>query len=226
MSEAPDAPEVGVDVQGDRKVPGPTKGERQRRAILGSLARLLATRPIGELTVGEIAADAGVGRSGFYVYFDTKYAALAVLTSEIWKDLMDRLDAFARRADEPVGDYMFRVGSATLENWHTNDAVLIASIQAAPLDQQLADMWKSWNARLAQALTAQVLKDRDQGYAVPVTSDVPTLVSTLLECTVHMFYLDRLQKCDEAQTSAMFESVRGMWVASLWGTTSPIGRDE
>ena len=218
MPEAVDAPGVDVDVRGDRRVPVPSKGERQRRAILDSVSRLLATRPIGELTVGEIAADAGVGRSGFYVYFDTKYAALAVVTSEIWNDLMHRLDAFARRADEPVEDYLLRVGSATLQIWRNHDAVLIASIQAAPLDDQLAAMWKTWNSRLSDILTEQVLRDRDQGLAHPVAKNVPTLVSTLLECTQHMFYLDRLHKCDDAQTSEMFESIRAMWMASAWGT--------
>ena len=44
-----------VELLGDRRTP--SKGERQRRAILDSL---------GELTVGEIAAAAGVRRSGYY----------------------------------------------------------------------------------------------------------------------------------------------------------------
>ena len=54
---------------GDRRTA--SKGERQRRAILDTLARLVADRPIGELTVGEITAEAGVTRSGFYFYFDS-----------------------------------------------------------------------------------------------------------------------------------------------------------
>ncbi|MFI6309810.1 TetR/AcrR family transcriptional regulator [Nocardia fusca] len=217
MSDAVDALGTVGDVRGDRRVP--SKGERQRRAILDSVAHLLAVRPIGELTVGEIAADAGVGRSGFYVYFETKYTAIAVLTSEIWEALMQRVDAFTRRADESAEEYLLRIGSATLQIWRDNDAVLIASIQAAPLDEQLAAMWQSWNGRLADILTVQVLRDRDNDRAHPISTDVPTLVSTLLECTQHMFYLDRLHKCDDAETSRMFATIRAMWVSCAWGAT-------
>lgn len=46
----------GAGLLGDRRMP--SKGERQRRAILDCLPELLATRPIGELTVAEIAAAA------------------------------------------------------------------------------------------------------------------------------------------------------------------------
>ncbi|MEV0550662.1 TetR/AcrR family transcriptional regulator [Nocardia salmonicida] len=205
------APAVVGDVR------SPRKGERQRRAILDGLARLLAHRPIDDLTVGQIATEAGVGRSGFYVYFETKYTALAILTSEIWTDLMHQLDAFARRADETVEDYMFRVGSATLQVWHAHDAVLIASVQSAPHDDRLATIWKSWNNRLADLLTEQVLLDRSMGRARPVTGDIPGLASALVECTVHMFYLDRLHKYDEAQTNQMFDTIRSIWVSCAWG---------
>ncbi|MFI6309811.1 TetR/AcrR family transcriptional regulator [Nocardia fusca] len=205
------------DIRGDRRIA--RKGERQRRVILDGLARLLPNRPIGELTVGEITTEAGVARSGFYVHFETKYTALAVLTSEIWNDLMQRLDAFARRAEETVEEYMLRVGSATLQIWRDHDAVLIASVQAVPHDDRLATIWKSWNNRLADLLTEQVLRDRGKGEAQPVTRDVPGLVSTLVECTVRLFYLDRLHKCDEAQTNRMFEAIRAMWVRCAWGVT-------
>ena len=58
--------------------------EGRRRALLDGFADLLATRPLEDIGILEIAREAGVGRSAFYAYFDSKYAALAVLTSEVW----------------------------------------------------------------------------------------------------------------------------------------------
>lgn len=204
---------------GDRRAS--TKGERQRRSILESLTALLATRPIGELTVGEIAVAAGVRRSGYYFYFESKYTALAVLTSEIWSELMERARAFTRFDDETAGEFLSRTAGAAVETWHVHDAVLVASIQAIPLDEQLASMWKEWNARLAGILTEQVLKDQVQGVAKPIAADVPMLVSTLLEMTMHMFYEDRLHSNTEAETSRMLGTVRAIWLASAWGITEP-----
>ncbi len=203
---------------GDRRMP--SKGERQRRAILDALPRLLATRPIGDLTVGEIAAEAGVRRSGFYFYFDSKYSALAVITSEIWSQLMDKARDFTRFDDETVADFLTRTQRITVDLWHAHDSVLVASIQAIPLDEHLARLWKSWNERLASILVGQVLKDRDAGVAHPVGSDVPALISTLLQMTMHMFYENRRNGCTKAETAQMLDTVRAIWLASAWGITA------
>ncbi|MGV0836970.1 TetR/AcrR family transcriptional regulator [Mycolicibacterium thermoresistibile] len=195
----------------------PSKGERQRQAILDSLARLLADRPIGELTVGEIAAAAGVRRSGYYFYFESKYTALAVLTSQIWSELMERAQAFRRLDHESVADFQRRTIEAAVSTWHAHDAVLVASIQAIPLDEQLATMWRTWNERLVDILTEELLKGRQQGVAHPVWPDVSVLVATLLEMTMHIFYLDRLNKCTPEQTETMISTVSAIWLASGWG---------
>lgn len=152
---------------GDRRAP--SKGERQRRAILDCLPELLATRPISELTIGEIAQAAGVRRSGFYFYFESKYAPLAVITSEIWTELMSRAQFFARGPDEPVRDFIGRTADIALGLWRDHEGVLTASVQAIPLDEQMAQLWDEWNQRLADVIAEQVLLDREQGVAQPVS---------------------------------------------------------
>ena len=204
---------------GDRRLP--SKGERQRRAILDCLPGLLATRPITELTVGEIAVAAGVQRSGFYFYFESKYTALAVITSEIWSELMDRAKYFSRSNDESPSDFIGRVADIALELWHVHEGVLMASVQAIPLDEQLAALWRDWNLRLAGVLAKQVLTDQEQGLAHPVSADVPALMSTLLEMTMHIFYMDRLQHCDQRQTQSTRDMVQSIWIASAWGNATP-----
>ncbi len=206
-------------VSGDRRTP--SKGERQRQSILEALKDLLATRPIGELTVGEIATRARVQRSGYYFYFESKYTALAVLTSDIWSELMDRAQSFVRFDNESPVEFLIRAQQASMEMWLTHDAVLVASVQAIPLDEQLAEMWKVWNERLAGLLAAQVLKDQKRGAAKPVTTDVQRLISTLLEMTMHIFYEDRLHNNTQDETRQMLDVVRRIWLASAWGITDP-----
>lgn len=210
---------AAASVVGDRRAP--TKGERQRRAILDALAGLLENRSIGDVSVNEIASAAGVNRSGFYFYFDSKFAPLAVLASEIWSNLAERTESFGRRDNEPVDDYLDRLQAATAGEWVSHSAVLIASIQAIPHDPQLAEMWRARNAYLADVLTQQVLKDQHQGLGAPASSDVSGLVATLLEMTTHLFYLDRLQKCTADQTARSFGALRAIWLAALWGQTPP-----
>jgi AcrR family transcriptional regulator len=208
---------AAVSLPGDRRTP--SRGESQRRAILDALATLLATRPIGDLTVGEIADAAGVLRSGYYFYFESKYSALAVATAEAWSELMAHASSFARLNNESPAESLTRSLRTAIAAWHEHEALLVASIQAIPLDMQLAQLWRDWNERLASLLTALVMADREIGAARPVSTDVPGLVATLLEMTLHMFYQDRLNKHDAQQTEHMLEKIRAIWLASAWGIT-------
>ena len=158
-----------------------------------------------------------MGRSGFYVYFDSKYSALAVMTSEAWTGLMEQTDSFVRPDGESPADYLERTGAAALQTWRAYDSVLIASIQSVPLDDQIAALWASWNTRLTDVLTAQLRRDQERGIARPAGDDVSQLVVTLHYMMQNMFYLDRLQRCDEAQTRRMFNSVKAIWLSSGWG---------
>ena len=52
------------------------RGYRQRQAILAAVRELLEEKPFAELSVRTISNRAGVARSGFYFYFDSKYSVL------------------------------------------------------------------------------------------------------------------------------------------------------
>lgn len=185
--------------------------------MLDSLSSLLASSSIHDVTVAEVAAGAGAKRSNFYFYFDTKYSALAVLTSEIWTELMDRAQAFVRFDRESVSEFLERTSGITVDTWHRHEAVLVASIQALPMDEQLAAIWTRWSGRLADLIIEQVERDQQSGGARPIGEDTRRLVRTLLEMTLHIFYRDRINHADAAETTAMLETVRSIWLACAWG---------
>src|SRR5687768_11314508 len=53
-----------------------SRGDRQRDAIVTAVRELLQERSFADLSVSTISERAGVARSGFYFYFDSKYAVL------------------------------------------------------------------------------------------------------------------------------------------------------
>ncbi len=206
---------------GDRRSASPTKGERQRRALLDGFAELLAIRPLEDIGVLEIAREAGVGRSAFYAYFDSKYAALAVLTSEAWSIYADQEDVFVRREGEQPRMFLDRTGNAAFQVWKDHAAVLVASIQAIPVDTQIASMWELWDNRLVVALAEQLEGDVRDGLARPVTQDVTRLIKDLNQMMQHAFYRNRARGDDEEETQRMIESLRAIWLAAAWGITAP-----
>jgi AcrR family transcriptional regulator len=203
-------------VAGDRRAP--IKGERHRRAILDALAELLIHRAIGDLTVGEIASAAGVTRSGFYFYFESKYAALAVATGEIWSELSDRVGSFQRIGAESPIEHMRRNIKVGMELWRTREAVLVASVQAAPLDDQLAEQWREWSEIFTAIFVDVIVEDQRAGLAHPVQTNISMLVATLLESSIHMMYRDRLARNNAAQSAEVLETLLAIWEAAVWRT--------
>ena len=51
--------------------------ERSRNALYGALARQILSRQYDEIAIGDVVADAGVGRSTFYAHFRSKEDLLA-----------------------------------------------------------------------------------------------------------------------------------------------------
>src|SRR5436853_193750 len=67
-----------------------SRGDRQREAIVTAVRELLQERSFADLSVSTISERAGVARSGFYFYFDSKYAVLAVILADL-SELLDNL---------------------------------------------------------------------------------------------------------------------------------------
>ena len=72
------------------------RGDRQRNAIVAAVRELLTEKPFAELSVSTISDRAGA-RSGFYFYFDSKYAVLAHILGEVAEELEELTQDFAPR---------------------------------------------------------------------------------------------------------------------------------
>jgi AcrR family transcriptional regulator len=62
---------------------GPTKGDQREQALLDAARLVFREKPISQVTIDELAGAAGIARSGFYFYFDSKQALLAALTDQV-----------------------------------------------------------------------------------------------------------------------------------------------
>src|SRR2546429_1355263 len=54
-----------------------------RDALLAAAERLLAERPLDELTVADILREAGVSRASFYFYFASKHDVVVALAERV-----------------------------------------------------------------------------------------------------------------------------------------------
>lgn len=187
----------------------------QRDALLGAMTRLLERKRFGDLSVADITTEAGVARSGFYFYFESKYAALGSASVEIWSEFVDATASYVRPDEESVSDYVERVLQNALRIWRSHEALLIASLEALPLDEELTRAWREQIGRVSDLVAQQVERDRAAGLVAPGFDDIPTLVRRLGETTMYLLYQDRSDNADEAASQQTVEVLKHIWLTAM-----------
>ena len=199
-----------------------TRGDRQRDAIVGAVRELLEGKAFSDLSVSMISERAGVARSGFYFYFDSKYAVLAVVVADAMAELDKLTHDFApREADETPEQFSRRmVGSAAAVFAH-NDPIMQACTMAQSTDAQLRDMMNDFSDTVIDKIVGLVRQDDG---ARPISDDLPALVRTLTATTALTLSSDSAfigRGTDPTRAVAVLEQ---LWLNALWGGGSAPGR--
>jgi len=60
----------------------PSKGDQREQALIDAARAVFRDKSISQVTIDELAGAAGIARSGFYFYFESKQALLAALVDQ------------------------------------------------------------------------------------------------------------------------------------------------
>jgi AcrR family transcriptional regulator len=192
-----------------------SRGDRQREAIVAAVRELLQERSFADLSVSTISERAGVARSGFYFYFDSKYAVLAVILAEA-SELLDRLThGFAPRepGETPEAFAKRMVGSAAAV-YANDDPVLTACAVARNTDAQIREMMDDFYDAVIDKLITLV--EQDTG-ARPICKDLPALVRMMAATTTMTLTHDSTFIGRGEDPARAIDSLERLWVAALWG---------
>jgi AcrR family transcriptional regulator len=195
-----------------------SRGDRQREAILNAVHELLREKPFSELSVSTISDRAGVARSGFYFYFDSKYSVLAQMLAEAMQELEELTHYFAPRgADESTAAFAKRmVGSAALVYVH-NDPVMSACNSARSTDAEIREILDQQLGSVIDQIVKIVEDEAKAGTAHPISDDVPTLVRTLAATTGSTLSGDTAFVGAARDIPRAVEVLERLWLYSLWG---------
>jgi AcrR family transcriptional regulator len=192
-----------------------SRGDRQREAIVNAVRDLLQERSFADLSVSTISERAGVARSGFYFYFDSKYAVLAVILAEAG-DLLDNLTHhFAPRepGETPAAFAKRMVGSAAAV-YANDDPVLKACAVARNTDAQIREMMDDFYDGIIDKLITLLEQDSE---ARPISDDVPALVRTLAAVTSFTLTQDSAFVGRGEDSARAVEIVERLWLSAFWG---------
>jgi AcrR family transcriptional regulator len=171
------------------------------------------------LSVSTISERAGVARSGFYFYFDSKYAVLAVILADA-SDLLDSLtDHFAPRepGETPAVFAKRMVGSAAAV-YANDDPVLKACVVARNTDAQIREMMDDFYDGIIDKLITLLEQDSELR---PISDDLPALVRTMAAVTTMTLTFDSTFVGREQDYSRAVDVVEKLWLNAMWGGTAP-----
>lgn len=194
------------------------RGDRQRQAIVAAVRELLQEKPFAELSVSLISDRAGVARSGFYFYFDSKYAVLAHILGEAADELEELTEDFAPRgADETPAEFARRmVGSAAMVYAH-NDPVMSACSIARGTDAEIREILNRYNELVIDQIVPIVEAEIRHGTAQPITDDVRGLLRTLCAATALTLSGESLFIGPDGDLPRAVGVLEKLWLHALWG---------
>lgn len=198
----------------------PRRGEARRASLLQALEHLLATTPLAQIGVGDIATAANVTRSAFYFYFPTKAAAVAALLEDIYEDLLEATGKW-HSSETADGRKALREGFDALAAYcHAHPRLIVATFDAVGSDAEVREMWESSMDQLAQRVAEKITAERDAGRAL--AGAAPAALATSL-VAMNERTLEREARAivdgaapSDTITDALFE----IWARTVYDTAS------
>jgi AcrR family transcriptional regulator len=192
-----------------------SRGDRQREAIVAAVRELLEQRSFADLSVSTISERAGIARSGFYFYFDSKYAVLAVILAEFLEELEELTQGFAPRGPQESPEVFAKrmVGSAAAV-FASNHPVMQACTVAQNTDAQIREMMNDVADTVIGKIVGVV--EQDSG-ARPISADLPALVRTLTATTAMTLSGDSAFVGRKEHPRRALDIVEKLWLTALWG---------
>lgn len=190
------------------------RGDHARAAILTALRALLERDPISEISVQAIARQAGVTRTAFYFYFDSKYSALAELLHGRTKAAMLDRSFALRMPGESTPTLVARVITGIRAALAADDPVWASCRASAGYEPEIAEIVADVEDAITRRIVAIVATEVSRG-AQPISADVSALVRVLTTATVTGCDPGRFG-APAGQPDPATDVVPALWLNALW----------
>jgi AcrR family transcriptional regulator len=199
---------------------GPTKGDLKEDAILATCERLLARKPLNEIGVDELAAGAGISRSTFYFYFESKDAVLRALVARIAEEMVARAKGWLDRTEEPAEVTTMRTIEATAEVWEAHGPVLRAAVQNWGTVPEMRAFGEGLVKRFVDR-SAQSIRDAREAGDAPPGPDPDALATALVWMNERCFYTSSLSANPALSRKQLVPTLTVIWLRAIYADITP-----
>lgn len=199
-------------------------GDDRELAILTTAERLLEDRPLGEISVDDLAKGAGISRPTFYFYFPSKDAVMTTLFERVVREADEHADRAlgaddrdgADTAVDPAG--VWRAINALFETFGAHRAVTLAGSAARTTNREVNTMWSAFMRKWIDYTAASIQAERDRGAAPDTLPAMDLAVSLNLMNERTMFAAFAAEE-PSVPAGRMADTLAHIWVTSIYGTS-------
>ncbi|WGY00435.1 TetR/AcrR family transcriptional regulator [Nocardioides sp. QY071] len=193
------------------------KGDRREQAILEGAYDMLRTVPLRNMSIDDLAKRAGLSRSSFYFYFESKWQVLSALLAKVTADVFQASQLiFDRPAGMPPDAAIEHAVSEVIQVWERHGHVLREVADAAAAEPDLQAQWDSILGRFIDASAASIERDRKAGVAIP-GPPARSLAAALMWMGERNLSLMSQRSDNAIPSDDMVETVTTIWLRTVYG---------
>jgi AcrR family transcriptional regulator len=187
--------------------------DQRRAALLESLEDLLQESGLDSINIADISRRAGVTRSAFYFYFESKHLAVAALMEQVYDGALAATQRFAD-PDLAPADRVRGMVTTLFDTVEAHTHLFRAMLEARGQSAAVRDMWDADRQSFVDLVADLVRTERSAGRA-PDGPDADALAAMLLELNDRA--LERLT-LGTLDRRTLEDAVVSIWVRSIFAT--------
>lgn len=195
------------------------RGDLRRAALLEAFDQLLREQTLEEVNVAEISRRAGVTRSAFYFYFESKATAVLALMAELYDDASDATDLLVKAEGDPrerIRSVITTLFDAVDRTPHTYRALL----EARASSPGVRELWDAGRKDFA-AMVAEMIERERAGGRAPAGPDAGALAAVLLDVNDHA--VERHALGAGPAREQHIDALTHLWISSIYGLNATDG---
>ena len=143
-------------------------GDDRERDILSTAERLLAERPLHQISVDDLARGAGISRPTFYFYFPSKEAVVLSLLDRMVAEAQSARTAALERAGRLESRDLWRQAlTAVHDTFRSHPAVSVTAARLFADDAEVRRQWLGMMQSFVEDTVAVIETERARGVAPP-----------------------------------------------------------
>jgi len=190
------------------------RGDARRDALLTAFDELLREQSLEEVNVADISNRAGVTRSAFYFYFESKAVAVLALMQDLY-DAAAEANEILVKAEGDAEQRIRRAITLLFDSVDSSPHTFRALLEARASSPTVRQMWDAGRADFAAVIAGMITTERAGGRAID-GPDAGSLASVLLDLNDHA--VERHSLGSGPPRDHHIAALTFLWLNSIYGS--------